>query len=617
MSEYTEKSNERLESRSVPRGPGGGGPRGMGRPVEKAKNFKGAWIKLIKYSKSYLPAIIVALIFAAVGTVLQVIGPDKISSIMKEIGNVFKGEMNLNIVTSIGITLVIIYASSAILSYVQNFIMATVTARVSKKLRTGISEKINKLPFKYFDNTSYGDVLSRVTNDVDTIGQTLNQSIGSLVTAITMFVGSLLMMFVTNWIMALTAIGASVIGFVFMMTIMAKSQKYFVAQQNSLGDVNGHIEEIYTNHNVVKVYNGNKNAQNTFEKINNQLFSSGWKSQFMSGLMMPIMSFIGNLGYVAVCVVGAVLTMNGTIGFEVIIAFMLYVRLFTQPLSQMAQAAQGLQSTAAASERVFDFFEEEELINESEKIKQLSNIKGSVEFHNVRFGYNKEKTIINDFSAIIKPGQKVAIVGPTGAGKTTMVNLLMRFYEIDDGKILIDGVPINELTRENVHEQFSMVLQDTWLFEGTIKENIVYSKEDVSDEQVKTACKAVGLHHFIRTLPEGYNTVLGDKASLSEGQKQLLTIARAMIQNAPLLILDEATSSVDTRTEVLIQEAMDKLTVGRTSFVIAHRLSTIKNADIILVMKDGDIVENGTHNELIEKGGFYAELYNSQFESAA
>ena len=473
------------------------------------------------------------------------------------------------------------------------------------------------MPLKYFDKTSYGDIISRATNDVDTIGQTLNQSLDNLVRAVTMFIGSAIMMTCTNWIMALTAIGTSAIGFVFMMLIMLKSQKYFKEQQQGLGAINGHIEEVYSGHNVVKVYNGGKNAQKTFEDINGTLYESGWKSQFMSGLMQPIMYFIGNFGYIAVCVVGAALAMNGTISFGVIVAFILYIRLFTQTLSQLAQSMQSLQRTAAASERVFEFFDEEELTDESQKLKKLESINGDVEFKNVHFGYENDKIIIDDFSAKIKAGQKIAIVGPTGAGKTTMVNLLMRFYEIDSGEICIDDIPTNQVVRENVHEQFCMVLQDTWLFEGTIKENIIYSKQGITDDEVIVACKAVGLHHFIRTLPKGYDTVLNDQANLSAGQRQLVTIARAMIQNAPLLILDEATSSVDTRTERHVQEAMDKLTQGRTSFVIAHRLSTIKNADMILVMKDGDIVESGSHDKLLTSGGFYAELYNSQFEQAS
>ena len=455
-----------------------------------------------------------------------------------------------------------------------------------------------------------------MTNDVDAIGQTLSQSLGTIISAVTMLAGSLVMMLYNSWILALTAIAASLLGFVLMMVIMKHSQKYFGQQQKELGKINGHIEEVYTGHNIVKVYNGSREAKRVFEESNTTLYQSAWKSQFLSGLMMPVMSFVGNLGYVAVCVVGAALAVNGTISFGVIVAFMLYVRLFTQPLSQIAQSMNNLQRTAAASERVFTLLEEPELEREDEKKPMLQCIEGSVSFDHVKFGYNPDKPVIHDFSATVKSGQKVAIVGPTGAGKTTMVNLLMRFYELDGGEIRIDNTPIQRVPRENVHAQFGMVLQDTWLFEGTIRENIVYSKPGVTDEQVKEACKTVGLHRFIKTLPNGYDTVLNDKASLSEGQKQLLTIARAMIQDAPLLILDEATSSVDTRTERMVQQAMDRLTSGRTSFVIAHRLSTIKNADLILVMKDGDIVESGTHAELLKNGGFYAELYNSQFEAA-
>ncbi len=589
---------------------------GMGGVPEKPKDLKQSLVKLIRFCKSYLPAMIIALISSAIGTVFQIIGPDKIKDLVNEISKGLTVGIDLDAISRIGLMLVCFYAASAILSSMQSFIMVTVTQKISKDMRTGISQKINKLPFKYFDKVSYGDVLSRVTNDVDTIGQTLNQSIGSLVAAVTLLIGSVFMMFYTSWVLALTAIGATIIGFVLMIVIMSKSQNHFTAQQRELGNINGHIEEIYSSHNVVKVYNGGNIAKKVFEDINEKLFSSAWKSQFLSGLMMPLMSFIGNFGYVAVCVVGAALALNGTISFGVIVAFTLYVRLFTQPLNQIAQAANNLQRTGAASERVFEFLEEEELADESQKTKKLTSIKGDVEFKHVKFGYDKDKTIIHDFSAKVKAGQKIAIVGPTGAGKTTIVNLLMRFYEIDDGEILLDGIPINRVTRENVHDQFCMVLQDTWLFEGTIKENIIFSKQDVTDEQVVAACKVVGLHHFIRTLPDGYNTVLNDKASLSAGQKQLLTIARAMIQNAPLLILDEATSSVDTRTELIIQEAMDRLMVGRTSFVIAHRLSTIKNADLILVMENGDILESGNHYELLSKGGFYAGLYNSQFKQS-
>ncbi|MHA7749383.1 MULTISPECIES: ABC transporter ATP-binding protein [Paenibacillus] len=608
-------------------GPGGMGGQGrMGAPVEKSKNFKATWIKLIRYCKSYLPAILIALVMAAAGTVLQIIGPNKIKDMTNEIakglpvmikGETVHGSIDIPAVVNIAWLLVFFYAGSTILSFAQSYIMATVTQRISKSMRTDISQKINRLPLKYFDRTSNGDILSRVTNDVDAIGQTMNQSIGQLVTAIAMFVGSLIMMLYNSWILALTAVGSSLIGFALMMIIAKISQKFFIAQQAGLGNINGHIEEIYSGHHVVKVYNGGKEAKKTFEKFNGDLYQSAWKSQFLSGLMMPLMGFIGNIGYVAVCVVGAVLAMNGSISFGVIVAFMLYIRLFTQPLSQMAQAMNNLQRTAAAGERVFEFLDEQELTDESQKVKTLQNVKGNVEFKNVKFGYEPEKIIIHDFSIQIKAGQKVAIVGPTGAGKTTIINLLMRFYELDGGEILLDGTPTNQVTRENVHQQFGIVLQDSWLFEGTIKENIVYSKQGVTDEQVVNACKTVGLHHFIKALPDTYNTVLNDKASLSEGQKQLITIARAMIQNAPLLILDEATSSVDTRTERIVQTAMEKLTEGRTSFVIAHRLSTIKNSDLILVMKGGDIIESGNHEELLTQGGFYAELYNSQFEEMA
>ena len=597
------------------RRPMGGPMGGPGRRIaEKPKDLKKTWIKLLKYSKEYLPLIVIAFMSAIAGTIFTILGPDKLSEITNLIMSGVMTGIDLDAVYKVGMTLVLFYVSSSLLSYLQTFIMATVTQKISKKLRHNISIKINKVPLKYFDGTSYGNILSRITNDVDTIGQSMNQSIGTLVSAIALFFGSLIMMLKTNVLMTLAAIGATVIGFGLMMLIMSKSQKYFSSQQKELGNINGHIEEIYSSHNIVKAYNGEKEAVKIFEDINDRLYDSAWKSQFLSGLMMPIMSFIGNFGYVAVCVVGAILAFNGKISFGVIVAFMIYIRLFTQPLAQMAQAATSLQSTAAASERVFEFLEEKELENEEGKTKAIKDIKGDIEFKNVKFGYNQDKMIINDFSMKAKAGQKVAIVGPTGAGKTTIVNLLMRFYEVNSGKIMIDGVDTKSITRENVHELFCMVLQDTWLFEGTVKENIIYNKKGVTDEEVINACKAVGIHHFIKTLPNGYDSILNDKANLSSGQKQLITIARAMVENAPLLILDEATSSVDTRTEVLIQEAMDKLTVGKTSFVIAHRLSTIRNADLILVMKDGDIVESGNHIELLEKGGFYADLYNSQFE---
>ena len=616
--EYTIGDNKDRNRPQGGMGGGMGGGRGMGRGGgEKAKDFRKTIGKLIAYMKPYLPAVIIALLLAVTGTVFNIIGPNQLSKITDLITAGMRTGIDLSAVGSIGLLLAVLYALGFLFNYVQGFILATVTQRVSKKMRSDIMQKINRLPLKYFDSTSYGDILSRVTNDVDTIGQTLNQSTGTLVTAITMFLGTLIMMFSLNVILALSALASTMIGFMLMMVMMSKSQKYFTAQQRELGKINGHIEEIYAGHNVVKVYNGEKNARATMHEINEKLYDSAWKSQFMSGVMQPLMNLIGNLGYVVVCVVGAVLTINGSITFGVIVAFMIYVRLFTQPLSQMAQAATNLQSAAAAGERVFEFLEESELADESAKTMSLTDVKGNVEFENVTFGYSKDKVIIHNFSASVEAGQKIAIVGPTGAGKTTMVNLLMRFYETGGGDIRIDGIPIRSLTRENIHQLFCMVLQDTWMFEGTVKENIVYNKKNITEEQIITVCKAAGVDHFIRTLPQGYDTILDDKANLSVGQRQLLTIARAMIENAPMLILDEATSSVDTRTEVLIQEAMDQLMAGRTSFVIAHRLSTIRNADMILVMKDGDIVESGKHEELLAQNGFYAELYNSQFESVA
>lgn len=525
--------------------------------------------------------------------------------------------IDMDKVQQIGFILVTFYALSYLFSAIQGWITAGVTQRVSQQLRGDISRKINRLPMAFYNRTSTGDILSRVTNDVDLISQSLNQSIGNLITSVILLFGSLLMMLITNLWMTLTAILASLLGFAVMFAIMGRSQKYFARQQRHLGALNGHIEEMYTGHTVVKAYNGEAAAQQTFDQMNDKLRESGFRAQTLAGMMMPVMTFVGNLGYVAVCVVGGAMALNDMISFGVIVAFMMYVRYFTQPLSQIAQAVQSLQSAAAAGERVFEFLEAEEMPDESGKKNDIGEVQGTVDFDHVRFGYeDTDKIVIHDFSAHAKPGQKIAIVGPTGAGKTTMVNLLMRFHDIQSGEIRIDGVPTNEMTREAVREQFCMVLQDTWLFEGTLRENLIYCTENVSDEKMIAACKAVGLDHFIRTLPKGYDTVVGDQLSLSQGQKQQLTIARAMIADKPMLILDEATSSVDTRTEQQIQSAMDKLMENRTSFVIAHRLSTIRNADLILVMNHGDIVESGTHEELLAKGGFYADLYNSQFEQA-
>lgn len=533
------------------------------------------------------------------------------------IGNLIKPKLDMKAIKSIVIFLSILYLISALFSFLESFLMAIMSNKFAQSLRTRISVKINKLALKYFDTHSTGDILSRVTNDVDTIAVNLSQSLGSLVGAVALFIGCIIMMFITNWIMAITAILSSLFGFAFMSVILAKSQKYFLARQVELGKLNGHIEEIYTNHNVVKAYNGNYDASKTFDKLNDNVFECNRMSQFLSGLMPSMMNFIGNFGYVSVCVVGALLVINGHITFGVIVAFMLYVRLFTSPLSQIAQGMTSIQSTAAAAERVFEFVEEKEMEDESHLTKKLNpkKLKGNIEFNHVKFSYDDDKVIIKDFNCKVKPGQKIAIVGPTGAGKTTMVNLLMKFYNIKDGEILIDGVSTKELTRENIHDLFIMVLQDTWLFDGTIRDNVCYNTKNVSDKKIMEALETVGVDHFVKSLPGVLDYVVKDSDSVSAGQKQLLTIARGMIKDAPFLILDEATSSVDTRTEELVQKAMDKLTKGRTSFIIAHRLSTIKNADLILVMKEGNIIEQGNHKELMKQNGFYAELYNSQFKN--
>ena len=593
------------------------GPHNRGRAPEKSKDFKGAWRKLLRLCRGYLPAICIALVCAVGGTVLTLLGPEQLKKLTNVITEGILTGIDLNAVSDIGALLVCFYAASMLLSSVQSWTLTTVTQRVARQMRADISAKINRLPMAYFNRTSTGDILSRVTNDVDTIGQSLKNSFGALVSSVVQMLGALVMMLLNDAAMTGTAIGATVLGFGLMFFIMSRSQKYFLRQQRSLGGLNGHIEEIYSGHTVVKAYNGERAAREEFNKRNESLRVNGFKAQCLSGLMPPLMGFIGNLGYVAVCVVGATLVIRGRIEFGVIVAFMMYIRLFTQPLNQIAQAMQSMQSAAAAGERVFEFLEAEELSDEHNVPRRLEHPKGRVEFDHVRFGYeDSDRIVIKDFSAVAQPGQKVAIVGPTGAGKTTMVNLLMRFHELKGGEIRIDGVPTSQMSRAEIHDLFCMVLQDTWLFEGTLRENLMYNTTGKTDEDMRRACKAVGLDHFVRTQPKGYDTVLNDRVSLSQGEKQQLTIARAMIADKPMLILDEATSSVDTRTELKIQRAMDELMRTRTSFVIAHRLSTIKDADLILVMRDGDIVESGTHEALLRQGGFYAELYNSQFEQA-
>ena len=589
---------------------------------EKPKKFKKTLKEMARYLKPYFPLILIAVVASVIATILQIIGPDKLKLITDEItkglpkmvkGKPVMAAIDMDNVKSITMMLVIFYGSSLLLNLLQRFIMADVTQKISKSFREKIANKVNKLPFSYFDNTTFGDILSRVTNDVDTISQSLNQSVGSLLTSVVMLVGTVVMMIYNSGILTVTTILSSLVGFVVIIIIMKKSQKHFKAQQENLGDINGQIEEVYTGHNVIKAYNAGEMMTDEFEETNTKLYTSAWKSQFLSGLMMPVMQFAGNFSYVMVCIVGGALAINGKISFGVIVAFMIYVRLFTNPLSDIAQSFNTLQRAAAAGERVFEFLNEKEL-EEENVTEKLDRAKGEVEFKDVRFGYNPDKIIIKDFSVKVNPGEKIAIVGPTGAGKTTIVNLLMRFYEINDGQILVDGIDTKKLSRDNLRDQFCMVLQDSWIFEASVRENITFGEENITDEELIDACKRVNLDHFIRTLPQGYDTILNDKRSLSQGQLQLLTIARAMVSHAPMLILDEATSSVDTRTEIIVQDAMDELAKGRTSFVIAHRLSTIKNADLILVMKDGDIVEKGKHDELLAQDGFYAQLYNAQFE---
>lgn len=591
------------------------------RKYEKASKgeMASAMKKIIEYMKGSVGIVAVALVLAALGAVLTIIGPDKVGEITDLIADGLMTGIDLKAVARVGIFLGAIYISSSLFTFIQQYIMATVTLKMSYRMRSDLSRKINCVPQKYFNSHSQGDILSRITNDVSTLQQGLTNSLPTIISAAAQFVGCLIMMFVTEWRLALISLFITFFGLFLIVFIMSKSQKFFLDRQESLGKLNGYVEEMYSGHEVVRISRGADNVKKHFAGLNEAVYNANWKSQFLSGIMQPLMNVIGNLAYVAVCVFGSMLALNGTITFGVIISFILYVRLFTSPLGQIAQGMTNMQTASASAQRIFDFIESEELSDESDKSSEMPEVKGNVSFENVRFSYpdTPDKVIIKNFSAEVKAGQKVAIVGPTGAGKTTMVNLLMRFFEINSGSISIDGTPISQLSRETVHNMFSMVLQDTWLFEGTVRENLVYNMEGISDESLERVCKACGLDKFVHTLPEGFDTVLSESVAISAGQKQLLTIARAMLQNAPMLILDEATSSVDTRTELLIQRTMDKLTKGRTSFVIAHRLSTIKNADLILVMRDGDVIESGDHETLMAKDGFYAELYNSQFDQAS
>ena len=582
------------------------------------ENKKSSLFSQVKpYLKGFQLPLLIAFVGAAVSSIITVYGPDKLKEITNLITEGMRSQIDLKAISNIALFLAILYAAGALLNYVQSFIISSVIQHFSKRLRTAIAEKINKLPLRYFDSHSQGDTLSRVTNDVDTVGQSLNQSLGTVISSSLLLIAVLFMMFYNNVVLSFVTIGSVLIGFAFVALIMGKSQRFFRAQQENLASVNGYVEEMYSGHNVIVSYNAADESKAAFQTLNTNLYNSMWKSQFISGIMMPLMMFVGNFGYVMVVLVGASMALNGDVTMGTIVAFMVYVRIFSQPLSQIAQGITTLQQASAAMGRVFEFLAEPEMENDEHKSQQLTILKGDVTFDNVFFGYNPDRTIIHDFSANAKAGQKIAIVGPTGAGKTTIVNLLMKFYEIEKGRITIDGIDTKQMKRSEVHDAFSMVLQDTWLFEGTIKENLIYNQKNISDEAVVAAAKAVGVHHFIKTLPKGYDTVLDDTVSLSVGQKQLLTIARALLKDAPLLILDEATSSVDTRTEELIQKAMDKLMEGRTSFVIAHRLSTIRNADLILVMRDGNIIEQGNHEQLMEQNGFYADLYNSQFDEDA
>ena len=588
------------------------------RPMEKT-DLKGALNDLSTYMRKSLGIVVLALVLAALSAVLTIIGPDQVGKIATIMSDGLLGGIDLAAIARVGILLAVIYGLSALFGFIQHYIMASVTLKMSYRIRAELSEKINRVPQKYFNFHAQGDILSRITNDVSTLQQGLTNSLPTIISAATQFLGCLIMMFVTEWRLALVSLGITLVGLLLVVFIMSRSQKYFTARQESLGKLNGYVEEMYSGHEVVRISRAAEPVGKTFDTLNDAVYDANWRSQFLSGVMQPLMNVIGNLSYVAVCVLGSILAIQGIIDIGVIVSFILYVRLFTSPLTQIAQGMTNLQTASASAHRIFDFLGSEEMPDESEKPELPRPVRGEVDFKHVRFSYpdSPDKIIIKDFSAHVAPGQKVAIVGPTGAGKTTMVNLLMRFYEIADGCIKIDGVPSQDIRREDVHKLFGMVLQDTWLFEGTVRENLVYNLPDVTDEQLNRVCCACGLDKFVRSLPNGFDTVLSESTSISAGQKQLLTIARAMLQNAPMLILDEATSSVDTRTELLIQRAMDKLTENRTSFVIAHRLSTIKNADLILVMKDGDVIESGTHETLMQQNGFYAALYNSQFDQAS
>ena len=591
----------------------------MNRKKDANNGMGRAIARISSYMRSSIGIIIAALVLAALSAVMTIIGPDKIGQIATLMSDGLTGSIDLAAIAKIGIFLAVIYILSAVFSFIQHYTMAVVTLKMSYRMRGELSDKINRLSQKFFNTTSQGDILSRITNDVSTLQQGLTNSLPMIISATTQFIGCLVMMFVTEWHLALLSVGVTVIGMLLTVVIMSRSQRFFSARQKSLGKLSGYVEEMYSGHEVVRISRAGQKIGQQFDRLNSAVYDANWKSQFLSGIMQPLMNIIGNIAYVAVCVFGSILAINGTIEFGVIVSFILYVRLFTSPLTQIAQGLTNMQTASASAHRIFDLLESEEMSDESEKTTVLTDVRGTVSFEHVRFSYpdTPDKIVIKDFSAEVHPGQKVAIVGPTGAGKTTMVNLLMRFFEINSGSIKIDGVPISQISRKNVHKLFSMVLQDTWLFEGTVRENLVYNMEGITDQQLEEVCRACGLDKFVHTLPEGLDTVLSESAGISAGQKQLLTIARAMLQNAPMLILDEATSSVDTRTELLIQRAMDELTKGRTSFVIAHRLSTIKNADLILVMRDGDVIESGTHEELMLRGGFYAELYNSQFDTVA